>query len=76
MLIGKWDLRLEKGAVQPDCLLDQENELDGGGGPRVLCILRKGQVFPVGTSFLFPLWEEWKDKHGINWELSRTINYT
>jgi hypothetical protein len=44
MLIGKWDLRLEK-AVQPDCLLDQDNELGGGSGPRVLCILRKGQVF-------------------------------
>lgn len=41
MLIGEWNLRLEKGAMQPH----QVKEFSGGSGPRVLCILRKGQAF-------------------------------
>lgn len=41
MLIGEWNLRLEKGEMQPH----QVKEFSGGSGPRVLCILRKGQAF-------------------------------
>lgn len=41
VLIGEWNLRLEKGAMQPH----QVKEFSGGSEPRVLCILRKGQAF-------------------------------
>lgn len=76
MLIGKWDLRLEEGAVQPDCLCDRDKEFGGGKWSQGPLRPKERVGFPVGTAFLFLLLEWWKDKHGINWELSRTINYT
>lgn len=44
MLIGKWDLRLEKGVMKPDGLLDHDKELGGGVDPGSSASYGKGRL--------------------------------